>query len=296
MKESIHQYFKVGTLLWMSYPKTELLKALRRIVCDDYFDAVELSHIEDAAVREKVREMLEQGRMHTGYGAHPTILGRKLNPNALDEETRLTAEKALLEAVDEAAFLGAKGIAFLAGKWEPEHREEAFRQLVKTTRSVCGYAAEKGLFVELEVFDYDVDKAVLIGPAPLAARFAEEVRETNDNFGLLVDLSHIPITHETPAYTVHALQPYITHFHIGNAVMKEGCPAYGDKHPRFGFPNSENDVETLTDFLKVLKKEGFFRPEAPLVLSFEVAPFGDEDPDAVLAGSKRALNRAWAMA
>ncbi len=195
----------------------------------------------------------------------------------------------------EAEAIHAKGIAFLAGKWEPEHREEAYRQLLKTTRAVCAYAAEKGLFVELEVFDYDVDKAVLIGPAPLAARFAADVQTTCGNFGLLVDLSHIPIAHETPEFTVRTLRPYITHLHIGNAVVREGCPAYGDKHPRFGFPNSANDVDTLTAFLRVLKEEGFFRAEAPLVLSFEVSPFGDEDPDAVLASSKRALNRAWSM-
>ena len=295
MKESIHHYFKVGTLLWMSYPAEEPLPALRKIVCDDYFDAVELSHMEDPAVREHARKMTQEGLMHVGYGAHPTILGRKLNPNALDEETRLAAEKALLDEVDEAAELGAKGIAFLAGKWDPEHQEEAYRQLLKTTHAVCEHAAEKGLFVELEVFDYDVDKAVLIGPAPLAARFAADVRKTHENFGLLVDLSHIPIAHETPAFSVRTMRDHITHFHIGNAVVTEGCPAYGDNHPRFGFPNSANDVETLADFLKVLKAEGFFREDDPLILSFEVKPFGDEDPDIVLANCKRALSRAWAM-
>ncbi len=67
------------------------------------------------------------------------------------------------------------------------------------------------------------------------------------------------------------------------------------RHPRFGFPHSENDVETLTAFLRILKEEGFFREEDPYVFSFEVTPFGDEDPDIVLANCKRALNRAWAM-
>ena len=295
MKESIHKYFKVGTLLWMSYPKADTLDALKKLVCDDYFDAIELSHIDDPAVREQAGQLMAQGMMHVCYGAHPTILGQKLNPNAPDEETRLIAERALLDAVDEAAGLGAKGVAFLAGKWEPEHREEAYQQLLKTTRAVCAYAAEKGLFVELEVFDYDVDKAALIGPAPLAARFAADVRMTCSNFGLLVDLSHIPITHETARFAVQTMRPYITHFHIGNAVMTEGAPAYGDRHPRFGFPNSVNDVDTLTDFLRVLRDEGFFRADAPMVLSFEVTPYGDENPDAVLTGSKRALNRAWAM-
>ena len=295
MNESIHKFFKVGTLLWMSYPGRDPLSSLKKIVCDEYFDAVEVSHFEDPAVRTQAAQLMAQGLIEVGYDAHPTILGGKLNPNALEEEARLAAEKALLAAVDEAAQLGAKGIAFLAGKWDSEHLEEAYAQLLKTTRALCAYAAEKGLFVELEVFDYDVDKAVLIGPAPLAARFAADVRKTHPNFGLLVDLSHIPITHETSAFTVRTLKPYITHFHIGNAVMAEGCPAYGDNHPRFGFPNSANDVDTLTEFLNVLKAEGFFRADAPLVLSFEVKPFGEEDPDAVLANCKRALNRAWAM-
>ncbi len=200
--------------------------------------------------------MMEQGMMHVCYGAHPTILGQKLNPNALDETERLKAEKALFDAVDEAKELGAKGIAYLAGKWDPEHQEEAYAQLLKTTDSLCRYAATKGLIVELEVFDYDVDKAALIGPAPMAARLAADVLRIHQTFGLLVDLSHIPITHEKPEFTIRTLRPYITHLHIGNAVMKEGCPAYGDKHPRFGFPNSVNDVESLSDFLKILKEEG----------------------------------------
>ena len=36
--------------------------------------------------------------------------------------------------------------------------------------------------------------------------------------------------------------------HIGNAVVKEGFEAYGDQHPRFGFPDSANDTEQLVDF------------------------------------------------
>lgn len=52
--------------------------------------------------------------------------------------------------------------------------------------------AAKGMSVELEVFDFDMDKAALIGPAPYAARFAADMRTTHNNFGLLVDLSHFP--------------------------------------------------------------------------------------------------------
>ncbi|WP_368236679.1 sugar phosphate isomerase/epimerase family protein [Anaerotruncus rubiinfantis] len=295
MRESIHKYFKVGTIQWMSHPGRELLESLKTIACDEFFDAVEVCKVGDDETRAKAKALLEQSHLKVCYGAQPRLLGPKLNPNDLDEEGRKKAEATLIEAVDEAEYLGAKGIAFLAGKWEAAHKEEAYAQLLKTTRAVCDYAKAKGMMVELEVFDYDMDKAALIGPAPLAARFAADMRLTHSNFGLMVDLSHFPTTYETSKFVVRTLRPYITHFHIGNAVVEEGCPGYGDKHPRFGFPNSANDTEELVDFFTVLKEEGFFNPADPYVLSFEVSPFGDEDADIILANTKRVINRAWAM-
>ena len=92
----------------------------------------------------------------------------------------------LIDSVNEAQYMGAGGIAFLAGKWEPETKEQAYAQLLKTTRAVCSHAASLGMTVELEVFDFDMDKAALIGPAPYAARFAADMRTTHNNFGLLV--------------------------------------------------------------------------------------------------------------
>lgn len=239
--------------------------------------------------------MLEQSHLKVCYGAQPQILGQKLNPNDLDEEGRKKAEKVLMEAVDNAQFLGAQGIAFLAGKWNEETKDQAYAQLLKTTGNVCDYAASKGMKVELEVFDYDVDKAALIGPAPLAAKFAADVRTKHSNFGLLVDLSHFPICHENSRDVIRTCRPYITHLHFGNAVADPNAKGYGDLHQRFGYPNSANDVAELYDYLKVLKEEGFFNVDDPLVLSMEVQPTPEEDEDIVLANTKRCLNRAWAM-
>jgi hypothetical protein len=65
---------------------------------------------------------------------------------------------------------------------------------------------------------------------------------------------------------------------------------YGDEHQRFGFPDGSNDTAEVLEFLKVLKEEGFFNSNEPYVLSFEVRPFKDEDPKAVIANAKRTLN------
>ena len=232
MVESIHKYFQMGTIQWMSFPRKNVLDAIQRIASDDFFDAIEISHFANDDERRRAKEMLEQAHMRVCFGAQPMLLGSGLNPNDLDEDGRLRAEQVLISAVDEAEYLGARGIAFLAGKWTEEHKAEHYAQLLKTTRAVCAHAAKKGMIVEMEVFDYDMDKAALIGPAPLAARFAADVRSYCSNFGLMVDLSHFPTTYETSKFVIQTLRPYITHFHIGNAVVHPGCEAYGDLHPR----------------------------------------------------------------
>ena len=293
MKESIHKYFKVGTIQWMSYPISDPINSLKAICRDDYFDAIELKGYCERNAEAKA--LLEQSHLQVCYGAQPRLLEPNLTPNAIDEAERLRAEKTLIEAVDEAEYFGAKGIAFLAGKWDAATKEEAYAQLLKTTGIVCDYAAAKNMMVELEVFDFDIDKAALIGPAPYAARFAADMRSAHNNFGLLVDLSHFPITYETSRFVVRTLRPFITHFHFGNAVVKPGCDGYGDLHPRLGYPNSANDVPELLDYLRVLRQEGFFNAEEPYVLSMEVTLRPGEDEQIVLANTKRCLNRAWAM-
>ena len=294
MYESIHKYFQVGTIQWMSFPNRDPMESLKAIAKDDFFDAIELKGYGEK--NEEAKKILDQSHLKVCYGAQPRLLGPKLNPNDIDEEGRKKAEATLMEAIDEAEFLGAKGIAFLAGKWAPETKDQAYAQLLKTTRNLCDYAATKGMNVELEVFDYDMDKAALIGPAPYAAKFAADMRTTHSNFGLLVDLSHFPTTYETSKFVIRTLRPYITHFHFGNAVVKPGCDGYGDLHRRMGYPNSPNDTAELVAFFRVLKDEGFFNAEEPYVLSMEVTLRPAEDEDVVLANTKRVLNRAWPLA
>lgn len=50
-----------------------------------------------------------QSHLKVCYGAQPRLLGGNLNPNHIDEEERRKAEATLIEAVDEAEYLGARG-------------------------------------------------------------------------------------------------------------------------------------------------------------------------------------------
>ena len=300
MNDPIHKYMKVGLVHFMAYPETmkgegPIIETIKKIVLDDYFDVIEITTIKDSEVRLKVKKMLESSHMRIAYGAQPRLLTNGLNINDLNEEGRQKALANLKEGVDEAYEMGASGFAFLGGKYEESQKEEAFNALVKSTKEICDYVKKKGnMKVALEVFDYDVDKKSLIGPAPLALRYAQEVRKDHDNFGLMVDLSHIPLIHETIEESLLPVKDYIIHAHIGNCVVKSSdMPAYGDVHPRFGFPNGENDVDEVVHYLRVLMEIGFLDGKKLPTVSFEIKPLVDEDPDIVIANAKRTLNEAW---
>lgn len=292
---------KVGLVHFMAFPSTikgegPVYETIRKVALDDYFTAIEITTVKDAAERQKVKKLLQTAHMTVAYGGQPRLLTTGLNINDLNEDGRQAALANLKEGIDEAYEMGATGFAFLSGKYEEATKEESYQALVASTKELCAYAETKGkMRIALEVFDYDVDKKSLIGPAPLALRYAREIREEYEHFGLMVDLSHIPLIHETIEESLLPVKDYIIHAHIGNCVVKSpDLPAYGDVHPRFGFPGGENDVEQVTAYLQVLFDIGFLNTENPPIVSFEIKPFGDEDPEVVIANAKRTLNEAWA--
>lgn len=300
MNESFRKYMKVGLVHFMAYPSTSkgegpILETLRRIAMDEYFEVVEMTWIKDPAVRKKARQIIETSHMEFSYAGMPRLLPTKQNINSLNEEERLQALANVKEGIDEAYEMGAKDFAFLSGKYEEPRKEEAYQALIRSTKEICAYAKSKGdMKIAIEVFDYDVDKCSLIGPVALTQRYAKEIRREYDNFGLMVDLSHLPQLRETPAESLIPVKDYIIHAHMGNTLVKDKLsPVYGDEHPRFGFPGSENDMAELVEYLRVLLDIGFLNKENRPIVSLEVKPYEDEDPELVIANAKRVLNLAW---
>ena len=301
MIESMHKYMQVGLIHCMAYPSTikgegPILETVTKIATDDYFTAIEITQIRDDKVRQDVKKVLQTANMSIGFSGQPMLLTNGLNINNLDEAGRQEAVAILKTGIDQAYELEAKGFAFLSGNYEEETKEQSYQALIKSTHELCEYAKSKGdMPIILEVFDYDIDKAALIGPVDLAKRYAEDIRAEYDNFGLMVDLSHIPMLRETVEESILPIKDYIIHAHMGNCVIQNPeSPGYGDSHPRFGFPGGENDVDELVEYLRVLMDIGFISEERRPIISFEVRPFGDEDTEAVIANAKRTLNLAWA--
>lgn len=296
----------MGLIHFMAYPNAktqeEILSTVKKVLVDGFFQAIEVSALVDEDTFKKIGKMCETAKVELLVAAQPLILTKNLNLNSLDENERLRAVQEAKASIDKAYISGAKAVAFLSGKMPSEQIENAKKELVKSLVELCDYAKLKGkeygytTAVNLEVFDWSVDKKALVGPAPVAFEIASKVRNSCENFGLTIDFSHQPLLFEDSFYTINLLSPFITHVHIGNAVLEKDHPAYGDLHPRFGIKGGSNDVEELTYFLKALLKNNYFEKKVATqkpVISFEVKPLPDEDPDLVVANAKRTFLMAY---
>ncbi len=296
--------FKLGVVQFMAFPNTDqdaeaLLTSLTTLARDADFALVEITRTPDPATRQRVRDLLEAAHLDCAFAATPVILRNGLNPSATDEATRRQAVVALKECVDEAVALGAKTLTLMSGPYNGDEKAE-LNAFLRTLDELCAYAADRSpdapLTVLVEPFDREVDKKALVGPSVLAGALAHEMLARHANFGLLIDLSHLPLLGESVDECLVALPlEAIRHVHIGNCVLVPGDPLYGDQHPPFGYPNSANDVKDVKVFLSALQYSGYFARPSPFGLptvSFEVKPLPHQDPQTVLANAKRVLQAA----
>ncbi len=307
MVESWRQLMDLGLIHFMAYPEaTEppaVQETVRKLARDDFWDVLEIKRVDVPGVHDELRAIAEQSGISYGMAAQPNLLGGQLNLNDPDEAGRQAAIDEVKKSIDAAYELNAKITAVLSGK-DPGDADRAQQMdlLVDSCVELCQYAESKATdyvcWISLEAFDEKIDKACLIGPSERAAELAARVRELADNFGITIDLSHLPLLWESPGECLSHLADYVIHTHAGNCVMADNSdPAYGDLHPRFGYSGGENGVSELKEYVESLIYAGYFQAEVPTakpVLSFEVKPVGDEDSDLIVAQTKRTWRRMWA--
>jgi sugar phosphate isomerase/epimerase len=300
---------QVGLVHFMMYPEAmagndDVVASIEHVAADPFFDVLEITKIKNPAVRQQVRDIADMGHVDLGFGAQPGLLMNKLNTAALDEDARRAAVDNVKESIDQAYENGCKLLAMIDGleSWAGEDKkQQALDQVVKSLGELCAYAEQRAkdylLTISLETFDRAIEKKSLLGPTKDAAQVAQRVRERHRNFGLTIDLSHIPLLGETIRQSVTEAQEYLIHAHIGNCQMRDpSLPSYGDKHPRFGAPLGENDSDALAEFLSVLMETGFFKKDLPTrrpVVTFEVRPLPGERQEVLLANCRRVMEEAW---
>lgn len=264
-----------------------------------YFGGMELSWVHDSAVRRRIAADATRYNKRLSFGAQPVLLTQQLDINHLDEAERRKAVDAVCAVVPQAADLGARGFALLSGKVvTPEHKSKALEQLIRSLVEIGRHVKEHtDIPLVLETFDQlTYGKNCLIGSHKDAAIVAKEVRTVLKDFGLLIDLSHLPLQGESVAEAWDAAGEYVVHAHMGNCVMNQpDHPMNGDEHPPLCDPAGENCTEELVEFLRVLRREGFLHTDRKPFLSFEVTPYGEWTPETLLTQCQQVLDDAWAL-
>jgi sugar phosphate isomerase/epimerase len=309
MESSWRRQTRLGIIQGMIYPDcgtsaARTVETAKQILLDDFFGVLVVGRMEDEAM-VAVKTMAADAHVSLAVGAAPVILGGKHNLANLDEAARRAGVEALKKSIDDAYALGAPVVELLDGAKNypgPDKEQQAARQLVRSMVELCRYSQEKAtgepVWVLLETFDREIDKKSFVGPSKLAVEIAAQVRAEQKNFGITVDMGHLPLIGEGFKESLETLKEYLVHAHLGNCIVDKESPFYGDSHPAFGLPGGVSDVAELVEFLSALQGIGFFEkkglPTGIPWLTFEIKPQTGQSPELLMANARRVFEEAWA--
>lgn len=297
------QFFKLGIVHYTAYPDAAasadaMLASLEAVAADADFQAIECAAFGTTGMHGQARSLFSAAGLTVSYSAAPAMLKSGLSANDTDETVRRRAVQALREGIDEAAAMGATSFTFQSGQYIRGREMDALSQLLTTTHALIEHAKQYNITVNCEVCDFDADLCALIGPANLARSYAAQVKQTHPDFGLTLNLAHLPLNNETPREAIGPVKDLIVKARLGNTVLGRAFPSYGAKYVRFGYPGGANGKKELADFLRTLVFIRFIDPEKQEkpIISLMVGPVDGEDSRFIIAGAKRALADAWAIA
>lgn len=297
MHEPIEAYCRKGVVHFMLFPQCAagegpIVETFAQLASDPDLDVIEVGRVSQRSARRQIAEIAQTGGIQIACAAQPRILADRMDLGSAVESERQRAVKAVCEEIEAAVELRAKSLSLLSGPDPgPTNRDEAKRHLIRSLQEISEKASQAGLQILLEPFDREVDKKALIGPTAEAVDLW--VRVERDNFGLMLDLSHLPLLGERPLRALPIARECLQHVHVGNCVLDRTNALYGDQHPPFGWPGGANGLAEVAEFLRVLVDIGFFCSRSRPTVSFEIKPTAAQSAELVLAGAKRMLRAAW---
>ena len=301
------EFFHLGLVVQAFFPeararKRPALEITRKLAADPFFQALEISGVEDPALQRELagiarasgKSLVFSGGAYCRAGGH--------NLHDLDEGKREKALQQVRKIIDEAYDYGCR-ILYVMGFEAPAPPEcdRAREKFARSLADLSAYARGKNpaaqLTLSVENFYLLTDTPFLIGPTLDFARMLKELRSKNPNLGLTFDTSHILQLKEDLPSTFARVQEVIAHIHLSNCLLKDrSSPFFGDKHPPYGFPGSEIGIPELAGFFSTLKAQGYFSrtfPTGKPILSLEVITPPGQTPETALGEAKEAFQEAW---
>ena len=131
-----------------------------------------------------------------------------------------------MNAIDQAAELGAESFVILSGK-DPgeENRELAYRHLANSIELLADYSERRGISTFWKFLTGAwIRKHSLDLPRKHSNWRIISAMEYPE-FGLLYDMGHMPLLDEVPQTALPILAPHLREVHLGNCVKNPTSPS-----------------------------------------------------------------------
>lgn len=254
---------------------------IKTLAANDLTDALDCWVWRGECAREEIKILRESGKI-INYNVGDRFGEEAAFPASPDKSERDRAYNLLMREIGYALDVGSKKIVFALGPDLPSDRKAAKERVLELTLRVASQLPDD-ICLSLEPTDRDIDKKFLFGPVDETVEFINLVKEHGfPRIGLLLDMCHVPIMHETLESALEKSKSVLNHIHLGNGVMKPESPFYGDRHTAWNHPDG---LYTETDgirFIRMLKEIGY-PDRSDATVSFEMRPYEGRSAEESLA-------------
>ena len=265
-------------------------ESLKKAALLDSIDALDCWIWRGQRAKEEISILRSSGKV-INYNIGDRFGEAAVFPCSPEKADRIYAYDTLMREVEYAMAVGSKKIVFASGRDLPEDRSGAKERLAELI-ALVSRQLPRDVVLALEPTDRDIDKHFLLGPLDETVDFIKKVRRFVPNLGLLLDMCHVPLMHETLESAIEKVDDTLVHIHLGNCKLDDpDHPFYGDKHIPWGYEGALYGENEGVAFLGMLKKIGYFDKKGATV-SFEMRPYEGKTAEESLDRFVEVWNRA----
>ena len=294
----ITQAFKPSIILSEAYfpfigRRGIFAEAMEQIANIDFFQNVEISHIDDDSERRHIKKIVDDNGLSLTYWMTLFMFQKKLSLSTSDKLLRIKTVQLMKDHMVQAAECGASFFAVGSGPDpNPDMRDIATEQFYKSLCQLCQIATSLGTIkVLVEPMDRGAHKNCLIGPTAEFVALIKKIRNDHLNIGICWDSAHINLCDDDMFESLAASKGLICQIHLSNAILDRASPDFGDYHMPIGLPGFLT-VETIAEIFQKGLSLGILGDRRPGI-AVEVRTKKGDDPWANVVQCASILQQAW---
>ncbi len=248
------------TFMPLQSNETMMVDTLEGLAECDFYQAIETGFFFTPENQRRVRDFCRANDWELTMWATPALLAEQLNLSSLDDQLRETSVSRTIELIDQAMSCGADKIGLPSGDYPGDDLCESAKEALYDSMKQIAAAlqSQPEMQILLEPLDRYAHKKQLIGPMAEAMEWFAPLHAECPNIFIHWDSAHEALGGIDLIESLRLAKPYLSQFHLCNAVLDPRHPMYGDWHM---------DIGQAPDY----KSPGYLTPELGAKVLREVA-------------------------